>query len=185
MQQRTVISNGKRYIVNVATDDGIGAGFAAGQLVMKSYTDKFWYIITASGSAGAVVAFVTQSALPFPTSSFEVQQSPQSIKFITSSFYFDQNTPYQLLGSTNGYAYQVYLTGTAPTVAITISQSAYSVAFVTSSLNVVHDIAKPFLLLQNITDGNYYKAYLQTVLGTTSMVVDQAVISQSWVNPIY
>ena len=50
MQQRIVVNNGKRYLVNVATDDeGVGAGFAVGQLVLKSNTDKRSGMVIASG----------------------------------------------------------------------------------------------------------------------------------------
>jgi len=172
MQQRTVVSNGKRYLVNVATDDGIGAGFAVGQLVLKSATDGKWYVATASGSAGSVVAFVSQSALAFPTGS-------------DGTSYYNQNYPYQLIASTDGNAYAVYLTGTAPAATFVVSQSAYGKAYITSSNGAIIDMSKPYLLLQNISNGDYYRASLSTNAGTTTLVVSQNAISQSWVHPIY
>ena len=172
MQQRTVITNGKRYLVNVATEDGVGAGFAVGQLVLKSASDGKWYVATASGSAGSVVAFVSQSSLAFPTGS-------------DGTSYYNQNFPYQLVASTDGNAYAVYLTGTTPTVTFAVSQSAYGKAFITTSYNAVIDIAKPYLLLQNITNGDYYRASLSSSAGTTTLIVNQNAISQSWVRPIY
>jgi hypothetical protein len=184
MQQRTIVSNGKRLLVNVPTDDGVGAGFAVGQLVMKSADDLMWYIVTASGSAGAVDAYVSQSALPF-TNGPVWTQNEYTASYAGSMNFFEQNFPYQLVASNDGNAYAVYLEGTAPTVTLTVSQSAYGPAYITTSLNAVIDIAKPNLLLQNITDGNYYVASLVTSAGVTSMVVSQNMISQSWVHPIY
>lgn len=185
MQQRTVVSNGKRFLVNVATnDDGIGAGFAVGQLVMKSATDGKWYVVTASGSAGSVAMFVSQSALPF-TSGPVWAQGEYTASIVGNQSFFEQNYPYQLVASSDGNAYAVYLTGTSPTVALTVSQSAYGKAFITTSLNAVIDIAKPNLFLQNITNGDYYVASLTTTLGVTSLSVSQNAISQSWVKPIF
>lgn len=159
MQQRVVVNNGKRYIVNtVGWEDGVGAGFPLGALVMKSITDKFWYIIYASGSANDVSASVSQSALSFPTES-----------------YFDQNYPYQLLGFDATSSYVVYLSGSAPNTALVVSQSRF-----TGSSE-----PKPSLLLQNITDGNYYTAYLSASAGAIGLFVNQTMVSASWVNPIY
>lgn len=159
MQKRTVLSGGKRYLVNVATDDGIGAGFALGQLVVKSISDLYWYVVVASGSANNVTTSISQSKLE---------------TFGTSSYY-DINYPYQLLAATNGNTYAVYLSGSAPNASLIISQSAY-----TGSAE-----PKPYLLLQNVTDRNYYRAYLSASGATISLSVNQTVISASWVHPIY
>lgn len=159
MQKRTVINGGKKYLVNVATDDGIGAGFALGQLVVKSVSDLYWYVVVASGSANNVTASISQSRIE---------------KFGTSSYY-DINYPYQLLRATNGNIYGLYLSGSAPTATLRISQSAY-----TGSAE-----PKPYLLLQNVTDGNYYRAYLSASGATITLSVNQTVVSASWVHPIY
>lgn len=162
MLKRVIIRNGKKYIVNVPSysdggwDGGIGSGFAVGQLIMRSATDNQWYIVTSSGSVGSVTTFVNQTPLPFITGS-------------DGTSYFDQNFPYQLLASNDGNAYQVFLTGTAPTT-FTVSQSAYGPAFITSSYGTSFDIAKPGLYLQNITDGNFYTFYLSSSGGTTTLV---------------
>lgn len=171
MQQRTVISNGKRFIVNCADyDEGVGAGFAVGQLTLKSYTDLYWYVLNASGSVGSVVMKVNTGSLT---------------SFGTSSYY-DLNFPYQLLGSNDGNVYQIYLVGSGSGATLTVSQSMYqSGSFITSSTGAVIDIGKPYLFLQNETDGNYYRAYLSSSGGTTSLVVNQTIISQSWIHPIY
>ena len=170
--QRTIVSNGKRLLVNVPTDDGVGAGFAVGQLVMRSANDNQWYVVTASGSAGSVATYVSQSALNFPTGS-------------DGTSYYNQNYPYQLIASSDGNAYAVYLNGTAPTATLTVSQSAYGKAYITTSYNARIDIAKPNLLLQNISNGDYYVASLTTSGGVTSLSVNQNCISQSFVHPIY
>lgn len=169
MQRRVIITNGVRQLVNVAGwEDGIGAGFATGQLVMKSFTDLKWYIVTTSGSSPSAAIYISQSALPFATSSF-----------------YDQNYPYQLVACNDGLAYKVYLTGTAPTVTLTISQSASGPAYITSSTGARIDIAKPNLLLQSISDFNYYQVTLNNSASVITAAVNQTMISQSWVKPIY
>lgn len=159
MQQKIVVNNGKKYIVNVSSDDGVGAGFALGQLVSKSITDRYWYVVVASGSNNNVTASVSQSRLDY---------------FGTSSYY-DINYPYQLLQATNGNTYALYLSGSAPNASLVISQSAY-----TGSA-----YPKPYLLLQNITDRNYYRAYLSASGTTITLSVNQTIVSASWVHPIY
>lgn len=159
MQRRIVINKGRKYQVNVATDDGIGAGFALGQLVVKSISDSYWYVVVASGSYNNVTASISQSRIE---------------SFGTSSYY-DINYPYQLLRATNGNTYALYLSGSAPSSTLIISQSAY-----TGSAE-----PKPHLLLQNMTDGNYYRAYLSASGATISLSVNQTVVSASWVHPIY
>ena len=184
MQTRTIINKGCRYIVNVPTDDGVGAGFAVGQLVLKSMTSNQWFVATASGSAGLVVTYVSQSALGF-TSGPSYTQGNNTASYVMAPSFYEQNFPYQLVASTDGNAYAIYLTGTAPTVTFVVSQSAYGKAFITTSYNAVIDLAKPYLLLQNISNGDYYRASLSTTLGTTTLSVNQNAISQSWVRPIY
>jgi len=184
MQQRFIKSKGKTYLVNCPTDDGVGAGFAIGQLVMKSADDAKWYMVTSSGSAGAVDVYVSQSALGF-TSGPSYTQNEYTASYTMAPSFFEQNYPYQLIASTDGNAYAVYLNGTAPTVTLTVSQSAYGKAFITNSYGAIFDISKPNLILQNISDGNYYIAGLQTAGGVTSMVVSQNMISQSWIHPLY
>lgn len=159
MQKRIVVNRGRRYQINVATDDGVGAGFAIGQLTLKSITDKYWYIVTASGSAANATASVSASRLDY---------------FGTSSYY-DLNYPYQLLASTNGNSYAVYLQGSGSGATLVISQSAYTGS----------SYPKPYLLLQSISDGNYYQAYLSSSGGVTSLVTNPYLISQSFITPIY
>ena len=168
----TVVNNGRRYLVNVADDEGVGFGFAAGQLVMRSATDNQWYVAGASGSAGSVSASVIQTPIAYITGS-------------DGTSYYNQNFPYQLVASNDGNAYAVFLTGTAPNVTFTVSQSAYGKAYITNSKGATIDIAKPNLLLQNISTGDYYYIGLNTSGSAVSMSVNQNGISQSLVIPIY
>jgi hypothetical protein len=169
MQQRVILNKGKRFLVNVATEDGIGPGFAVGQLVMKSATDGKWYVATASGSNSSVIAFVSQSALGF-TSGPSYTQGNNTASYVMSPSFYEQNFPYQLVASTDGNAYAVYLTGTAPTVTFVVSQSAWGRAYITNSRNAIIDMAKPNLYLQSISDGNYYTFYLSSSGGTTYLL---------------
>jgi len=159
MQKRIIKKNGKTYVVNVPTwGDGVGPGFPVGKMVFKSGTDRFWYVISTSGLPGSVVPAVSQSVLSFPTTS-----------------YYDQNYPYQLLKASNGFAYQLYLDGTAPTAALVVSQSAWSGS-------VGMETPKPSLLLQNSTDGQFYNLYLSSSGATITIQVDQVPVSASWIN---
>ena len=185
MQQRFIKSKGKTYLVNCPTEDGIGAGFSVGQLVLKSVTDSKWYVVTASGSAGAVVAFVSQSALPFTATGQSWHQGEATASFQIVPTFFEQNWPYQIVASNNGNAYAIYLTGTASAATITVSQSAYGPAYITSSNGAIIALAKPYLFLQNISDSNYYYAGLTTSASVTSISVNPLGVSQSLVHPIY
>lgn len=186
MQQRLIKSKGKTYLVNCTAwdDSGVGAGFSIGQLVLKSNTDGLWYVITCSGSVGTVTLAVSQSALPF-TSGPIYQQSNVTASIVGYMDFYEQNFPYQILSSNDGNAYAVYLTNTAPSVTFVVSQSAYGPAYITNSYGAIVQMSKPFLLLQNITTGDYFQAGLTTTGGVTSISVNQTVISQSWVHPLY
>ena len=148
---------------------GIGPGFPIGQLVLKSVTDGLWYITTASGSTVSASVYVNQSALPF-TSGPSYTQGNNTASFVMSPSFFEQNFPYQLVASTDGNAYAVYLSGTSPNTVIEVSQSAWGRAYITNSRNAIIDMAKPSLYLQSITDGNYYTFYLSSSGGTTYLL---------------
>jgi hypothetical protein len=186
MQQRVILSGGKRYLVNVAAnDDGVGPGFAVGQMVLKSYTDQRWYVVTASGSYTTATAYVSQSALGFvPTGSIYYQYDNTASVQVAPTF-FEQNSPYQLLACNDRLAYRVYLTGTAPTATLTVSQSADGPAFITSSNGTRYDVAKPNLLLQSISDFNYYYGYLENSASVITLRFQSNMISQSWVKPVF
>ncbi len=184
-QQRYVKSKGKTYLVNTPTlDDGIGAGFAVGQLVMKNVTDGKWYVTYTSGSSPSASLYVSQSALPFASGPI-YQQYANTASIVGYMDYFEQNFPFQIVASNNGLAYQTYLNGTTPNVQIVVSQSAYCSASIIDYRGAVIMTSKPFLLLQSVTDGNYYQAGLTTTGGVTSLTVHQTLISQSWIHPVY
>ena len=159
--QRFIQNKGKTYLVNVPSlDEGVGAGFAVGQLVMKSGTDSYWYVTSASGSAPNAIPYVSESKLTY---------------YGTSSYY-DINYPYQLLGCADGNTYQLFLTGSAPNAGLVVSQSIYATG---------SNYAKPYLILQSITDNNYYTFGLTASAGVISLVGGTTMISQSWIHPIY
>jgi hypothetical protein len=112
-------------------------------------------------------------------------QSSTTASIVGYTSFLEQNYPYQIVASNNGNAYAVYLTGTAPTASFVVSQSIYGRAFITTSMNAVIQIAKPFILLQSSTDGNYYQAGLTTSASVTTITVNQSCISRSFVNSIY
>jgi hypothetical protein len=175
MQQIYRKSKGKTYLVNVATsDDGIGAGFAMGQLVMKSVTDNYWYVTTASGSAPSPTIYVSESKLTYFSASFTSSTYPYS-----PNSFFDQNYPYQLVQANNGLNYAIYLSGSAPSASVVVSQSAW-----TGSSQ-----GKPYLILQSISDSNYYifglSASLSASVPVITLVPQPQMVSQSWVHPIY
>ena len=186
MQQRVIVNKGKRFLVNVATEDGVGAGFATGQLVVKSIDDLNWYVVTTSGNAGSVVIEVSQSALPFTQSGSAYRQYDNSVQSSSAVTFFEQNFPYQLVAGSDAKTYKVYADGSAPTATLEVSQSAFwNYSYITNSFGAVIDVSKPHLLLQNITDGNYYRVYVLNTAGTITLEVDQTVVSGSWVHPIY
>ncbi len=148
MQQRTVITKGKKYIVNcVGFGDAIGSGGSVGTLWMQS-TDKNWYAVNASGISPAVNVSVNQSPLTW--------QSPGN------------DVGNQLLLCDDGNSYVVYLTGSPPNVTFTVNQSP----FMGSAQ------PKPDLLLQSITDGNFYIVTLhKTSSGSIGYTADTTLIT--------
>ena len=87
----------------------------------------------------------------------------------------DNSLGYQLVSADNGNIYAVYLTGIPNSVVFTVSQSAY-----TGSSG-----AKPYLLLQSVTDGNYYQFYLKNNSGSIQLSGSNSMISSSWLHPVY
>ena len=178
-QRRIIKSKGKTYVVNCPGGDdmGIGAGFPIGTAVLKSPTDLNWYLIQASGSAGSVVLFPSQSSLGFTSGPLYAQNAYTASYTIAPSF-FEQNYPYQLLAATDGNAYAVYLTGSAPNVQVVVSQSAHGPAYIKSFDNAYIALAKPYLIFQSITDGNYYVMSLTvSASGSVGYTVDSTLIT--------
>lgn len=107
MNKRIVIRNGKKYMVTVPSygcgdDEGIGPGTPSGILWMTS-TDKNWYSVAMSGSAGSASLKVNQTALT----------------------YNDNSLGYQLLAADDGKTYAIFLSGVPNSVTFTVSQSAF------------------------------------------------------------
>jgi len=96
MIKRTIIKNGKKYIVNTAGwNDDVGPGAPAGTLWMQSATDGNWYAVTLTGTSASAALSINQIPLTLATN----------------------DLGYQLvLGS--GSVYQVYLSGSAGSVVI-------------------------------------------------------------------
>lgn len=136
MNRRIVIKNGKKYLVNTAGwNDDVGPGAPLGTLWMQSITDGNWYAVTLTGTSASAAISINQTPLALSTS----------------------DLGYQLISSNNGGAvYQIYLSGSAGSVAIK------------NALWPITSDWKPYFLLQS-TDGNYYNV---NVAGG-NLVVDQ------------
>jgi len=106
MQKRTIIKNGRKYIVNApGWEDGIGPGCPTGTLWLKSNNGS-WYAVNATGIAGSVTTVVNQTTIG----------------------YQDNSLGSQIVACDDGKSYLVYLTGVPNSVTLTISQSAYGTA---------------------------------------------------------
>ena len=160
------LRQGKK-IVNVPSIDcmSVGAGFPIGQLTMKDVSSSLWYIVEVSGSSPNVSIYVS---------------SPLSI-FGTSSYY-DQNIGYQLVAGDDNNTYQVSLSASV----VVVNPNMYATgSFIKSIEGAIIPTCKSGFLFQNVSDGNYYDANLQTVNSTMSLVVSQTIVSQSWVRSLY
>lgn len=143
MQQRIIVNNGKKYLVNVPSwEDDVAAMGNVGTLWMQS-TDNNWYTVNLSGSAGSLSLYVNQTSNGYV--------SPMG-----------QEYGYQLVACDDGLTYQVYLHGISPAVVFTVSQVPYAG---TSQ-------PKPYLYLQSITDGNYYTVGLTNIGGVIQPTVN-------------
>lgn len=132
MIQKIVINNGKKYVVNApGWNDDVGPGAPTGVLWLKSITDSMWYEVKLTGS---------------PASSFSVNPTPLTLS--------TNDLGYQLLQSTNGNVYQVYLSGSGAGVTVLLNTSPWP----------VDDDFKSNLFLQSKTDGFGYSVVVQ---GTT------------------
>ena len=116
------------------------------------------------GSASWYSVFITGSK---NTAALSISQSTLP--------YGDNSVGYQLVQCDDGNSYFCYLSGTPPTVTFNVSQSAY-----TGSAT-----PKPDLLLQSVTDGNFYMVTLHDSVptggGLITAVVGPNYISASWV----
>ena len=152
MQRRIIIRNGKKYLVNVPSgvdcDFGAGPGVETGILWMLNITDGLWYEVTLTGTSGSLI----QSA------SFYVNPTPLS--------WASNDLGYQLLYN-SGSVYQVYLSGSSPTMSI--SQTPWP----------DNSDYKPYLLMKSTTDGYFYPVYAAS--GSIYLFIDQN--NRVWMDP--
>ena len=145
MIRRTIIKNGKKYLVNApGWEDGIGSLAPPGTLWEQSITDNSWYSVNVFGPSGSVVTYVNSTPLTW--------QSP------------GQDFGYQLLyNDFDGNVYQVYLSGSGIDADLLISQTPWP----------LNSDYKPYLFLQSVTDNYFYKVYASGSVGSVELVVDQ------------
>ena len=155
MHRLVVTKNGKKYLVNTPAgcgdDGGVGPGFSTGQFWMSTNSGS-WYQVYITGSAPSATLQVSQSALPN---------------------FGDWTLGWNIVTADDGHNYQVYLKGNPPTVTFNVSQSVYS--------GSIYTTGKPDLLIQSVTDRNFYMVYLHNTVGTITAVVNQTYVSSSWV----
>lgn len=134
MQRRVIISNGKRFLVNVAGfSEDVGPSAPMGTLWMQSITDGFWYEINVTGTSGSTAIYVNPTPLTW--------QSP------------GQDFGYQLLlCPDDGKVYQTYLSGSGNNVTMSVSQTPWA-----SNADY-----KPYLLLESKTDGYMYPVFIRS-----------------------
>lgn len=152
MQQRIVVSNGKKYRVNCPSSEDVGPACSPGTLWMQS-SDLLWYAINLTGTSAS------------NNLSFSVNQTP--LTWVSPG---GQDFGYQILACVDNTAsYQVYLSGSAGYVTCSISQTPW--AYDQSN-------TKPYLFLQSITDGYFYRVYAKT--GSIFLYPDP--YSRIWMN---
>ena len=156
MHKRTIISNGKKYIVNCpgGGEEGIGAGCPSGTAWLKDELGN-WYSVQLTGLSGSLSFSLTQ-----------LSASNYSVGMNNNDFGF------QLVQANDGQNYQVYVTSAGPT--LTISQCV-----------APYNSSKPFLFLQSKTDGAYYYVAALNTTGTISLAINaNSRIAGSLVSPL-
>ena len=140
-----VVKNGKKYIVNApGWNYDVGPGAPPGDLFMFSATDGRWYQVNLTGH---------------PAASFSVNPTPLTLS--------TNDLGYELVKSSNGNTYQVYLSGSGGAAVVLVNTTPWS-----NPLDY-----KPSLFLRSVTDNFGYNVYL---VGTT-LTID-ATHSSSIVN---
>jgi len=87
----------------------------------------------------------------------------------TSLGYQDNQLGNQLLPCDDGLSYIVYLTGVPNAVTFTVTQTPFTGS----------NVPKPNLLLQSVTNSNFYMVTLKNNAGTIEPLVNQSAISAS------
>lgn len=154
--QRTIISKGKKYLVNVPAldDEGVGAGCPSGVAWLQDELGA-WYSVQLTGLSGSLSYAIT--AIP---------AASQSVGMNANDFGF------QIVQANDALNYQVSIDSVIPSVVITQLPSAYG-------------SSKPFLFLQSNTDGAYYYVGANNTAGTITLVInDNTRIAGSLVQPL-
>lgn len=156
MIKKVVIKNGKKYIVNTTTWEDVGGGdFGVGP----------------GGAIGTAWMQSTDKNWYAVKVSGSLSASVVNVNQTTIG-YQDNSLGSQLLACDDGKKYLVYLTGVPNAVTFTVSQSAY---------NGTTD-PKPDLLLQSITDSNYYMLYLHNSASVIQAKINPFPYSASVIN---
>ena len=157
MRKLVVIRNGKKYLVNTpdwgdsGDESGVGSPAPVGILWMRSITDGLWYEITLNGTSGS---FVNSSSL-------SVNQTPLT--------WTSNDLGYQLLlCPDNNQVYQTYLSGSAGSVSMSISQTPWPIS----------SDYKPYLWMQSTADRYFYPVYARS--GSVYLWTDQN--GRVWMN---
>lgn len=154
--KRIIIRNGKKYIVNTPDWDNNPVGWEDG-IGSGGQVGTLWMIST-DGNWYPVNTTLSQG-----TQHISVNQ--------TSIGYQDNSTGVQLLLCDDGNSYLTYLSGSPNNVVFQVNQTPF-----TGSA-----YPKPDLLLQSVTNGNYYMVTLINNSGTIQPSVNQNYISSSWI----
>lgn len=128
-----VINNGKTYRVNCVSLDDVGPSAAPGTLWEQSTDDSLWYAVNLAGTSASNDLAIS------------INQTP--LTWVSPG---GQDFPYQLLLCTDGNVYQVYLSGTAGSVIMSVNATP-------APNNLDY---KPYLLMQSLTDGCFYMVSL-------------------------
>jgi hypothetical protein len=131
MIRKTVIRNGKKYIVNTAGwNDDVGPGAPAGTLWMRSATDNNWYAVTLTGTSASAAISINQTPLTLATSDLGYQLVFDGYNGVVAQVYLSGSAgsvvtkiaswpissdykPYLMLKSIDGNFYHVNVSGSA------------------------------------------------------------------------
>lgn len=154
MIKKVVIKNGKKYIVNAPSYGDVGG------------TD---YGVGSGGPIGTLWMksitdnnwYAVNVSGPAASSAISVNQ--------TALTYQSNGSGNELMLCDDGASYIAYLTGVPNAVTFTVTQTPFS-----GSAS-----PKPDLLLQSVTNGNFYMVTLKNTAGTIAPLVNQSAISAS------
>ena len=152
MQKRIVVSNGKRFLVNVpGWEDGVGAGCPSGTAWLSDGTD--WYSVQLTGLSGSL-SFQTPTQLIIPSVGqyandygfqlvmaddglvYEVSIVAGAVSIAQTPSSLQSSKPFLFLQSkTDGAYYYVSAKNTAGTITLVINDNTRMDATLVKSLN--------------------------------------------------